>query len=422
MKRTSLVEQNQRIEQITDTTLVIGVDIAKELHAGQAVNYRGMVLTEKTVCFSNALDGFERLASTIRTLQQEHGMTDVIVGLESTGHYWWNLATWLVEQGIKVVIVSPMATKRNKENRDNCPSKSDPKDALVIAELVSRGYYTEFRPQDALFGRLRDLMGDREFWVTECVRFRNQIIRWLDIRFPEYTVVFGGDLFCPRSLVTLRQFPAPSDLAGLTPEQVVASWGNHMRRPGGARGLGKARELVKQARQSVGRVDALDEAKWHLARLLDTYEQIEKHLEETEKKAVTLVAELPIQAPTTSLGLPPTLTAALWAFGGDLRQFEHGNQLLRKAGLNLAERRSGKYKGQIKLSKRGNARLRKYLFLAVLYLVKNHPDFRRWHHENVEVKRMKKMRSLMKLMGKLARILVALARKGEKVQPTVRAA
>ncbi|WP_308640155.1 transposase [Paenibacillus silvisoli] len=44
----------------------------------------------------------------------------------------------------------------------------------------------------------------------------------------------------------------------------------------------------------------------------------------------------------------------------------HGNQLLRKAGLNLAERGSGKYKGHIKLTKRGNSLLRKHLYFSVI--------------------------------------------------------
>jgi hypothetical protein len=41
-------------------------------------------------------------------------------------------------------MVNPDTTKRNKENRDNSPSKSDPKDALVIADVISRGYYYEY--------------------------------------------------------------------------------------------------------------------------------------------------------------------------------------------------------------------------------------------------------------------------------------
>ncbi|MDQ0888017.1 transposase [Paenibacillus sp. V4I9] len=44
-----------------------------------------------------------------------HGMNDFVVGMESTGHYWFNIANWLVGQGIDVALVNPMTTKRNKE-------------------------------------------------------------------------------------------------------------------------------------------------------------------------------------------------------------------------------------------------------------------------------------------------------------------
>jgi hypothetical protein len=48
-------------------------------------------------------------------------------------------------------------------------------------------------------------------WVTHSVRLQNRIIRWLDIRFPEYTSVFK-DWTCKRSLATLKEFPCPQDL------------------------------------------------------------------------------------------------------------------------------------------------------------------------------------------------------------------
>ena len=35
--------QNQRIEQITTSQLVIGIDMAKETHVAQATNFRGIV-------------------------------------------------------------------------------------------------------------------------------------------------------------------------------------------------------------------------------------------------------------------------------------------------------------------------------------------------------------------------------------------
>jgi transposase len=61
MKSNPINSQNQRVERISTTTLVIGIDIAKEKHAAQAINFRGIVLTKRPILFSNDLAGFEHL-------------------------------------------------------------------------------------------------------------------------------------------------------------------------------------------------------------------------------------------------------------------------------------------------------------------------------------------------------------------------
>jgi transposase len=413
MKSRLVKDQNQRVERISTTTLVIGIDIAKEKHAAQAINFRGIVLTNKPILFSNDRSGFEQLERMIRKLQRTHDMDDVIVGMESTGHYWFNLANWLVNQGIDVVLVNPMTTKRNKENRDNTPSKNDPKDALVIADAVSRGYYTPFSPKEEAFRRIRVVVTNREHWVVERARIENRIHRWLDIRFPEYRHAFE-DLFSARSLATLRRFPTPSDVLQLTPERMVEIWGEYMSRPGGMRGKHKAIELIELARHSVGDTFALEEDKWELTHLVDEYERIQRIVDEADEMIEKILPEIPGSELVRSAGVTVPATAAILAFGGDLSKLSHGNQLLRKAGLNLAERSSGKYKGQIKLSKRGNSLLRKHLYFTVFNLLSHNHAFQALHTHNIEVKRMSKMQSMMKLIGKLARMLVAMARTGEK--------
>ncbi len=39
--------QNQRIERISTSHLVVGIDIAKETHVAQATNFRGIVLSKR---------------------------------------------------------------------------------------------------------------------------------------------------------------------------------------------------------------------------------------------------------------------------------------------------------------------------------------------------------------------------------------
>lgn len=72
-------------------------------------------------------------------LLKSYKLNKVIVGMEPAGHYWLSLARWLTSQGIESVLVNPHLVKKNKENRDNAPSKSDRKDALVIADMIKNG-------------------------------------------------------------------------------------------------------------------------------------------------------------------------------------------------------------------------------------------------------------------------------------------
>ena len=190
-----------------------------------------------------------------------------------------------------------------------------------------------------------------------------------------------------------------------------------MSRPGGVRGMRKAAELLELARRSVGDPIALEEDKWELQHLLDEYQNVRRIIDEADEKIRKLLPVMPCADLIRSVGASIPATAAILAFGGDLRNLEHGKQLLRKAGLNLAERSSGKYKGQIKLTKRGNALLRKHLYFTVYHLLSHNHAFQTLHAHNLQVKRMSKMQSIMKLIGKLARMLVAMAREGQAFSP-----
>ena len=71
-----------------------------------------------------------------------HEKTDVIVGIEPTGHYWMNLAYFLDSYGIPLVMVNPLHVKKAKELDDNLQTKNDKKDAVVIARLMKDGRFS----------------------------------------------------------------------------------------------------------------------------------------------------------------------------------------------------------------------------------------------------------------------------------------
>jgi len=282
LKFKAQVKQNQLLERISTQHLVVGIGIAQQSHVALAVNFRGITLGTP-LHFSNDDAGFCQLLQWMKDMQDTHQLNDTIIGMEPTGHYW------LKDRSLEVVLVNPHLVKKNKENRDNTPSKSDIKDALVIADMVKNGYYTVIKETSEVYMELRVLMANRETIVHRLVSVKNQIQihRWVDIVFPELRQVYKH-LIGSGSLATLRLFPTPADLQKLTVRQVIDGWKTVMRRHSG------------------------------------------------ERRA------------------------------GDLSGYVHGNALLRHAGLNLAEASSGKWKGQMSISKRGRPRLRHALFMATM--------------------------------------------------------
>src|SRR5262249_50710909 len=61
----------------------------------------------------------------------------------------------------------------------------------------------------------------------------------------------------------------------------------------------------------------------------------------------------------------------LWASLGDPRQYSSGPAYRKAMGLNLVEQSSGTYKGALRISKRGHPRVRRWLYLAVLRLLRS---------------------------------------------------
>jgi transposase len=209
--------------------------------------------------------------------------------MEPTGHYWFNISRWLAKRQFEVVLVNPHLVKKNKENRDNTPSKSDKKDALVIADMVKNGYYSFTRSTPEAFEELRVLVSNRDFVVKRIVSVKNQIHRWVDVVFPELRQVFKK-LMCAGSLATLRLFPTPEELSKLQPKELIQGWKSLMKRHCGER---KARALISLAGSSVGSKQATHAYKLHLKQLLAEYDLAWSQLQDVEQEMVSVLERIP---------------------------------------------------------------------------------------------------------------------------------
>ncbi len=87
--------QNEKIEQVTDTTMVVGVDIGSQTRYARAFDNRGRELTKRVFAFKNDIEGFNSFNRWAETLKKENNKTAVLIGCEPTGHYWFAFAKYV---------------------------------------------------------------------------------------------------------------------------------------------------------------------------------------------------------------------------------------------------------------------------------------------------------------------------------------
>lgn len=402
-------KQNQKILQITAETLIIGIDIAKHKHVARAQDYRGIQYS-KALTFDNHFAGFKKLVQWIEKLKQENQKTKVILGVEPTGHYWLPLAYWLKEQEIKLVVVNPMHVKKSKELDDNSPTKNDVKDARVIARLIEEGRYSEPNLPEGIYADLRVGMALYDQLLKDCQEVQGRVHNWLDRYFPEYTTAFS-DWEGKASLQVLDLCLFPDEIMKQPEEEILIQIRKKVKR---GVGITKVRQLKEVARCSIGIVEGKEMARLRLSTLLAQYSLIKREMEKVWVKIEDILKTIPgVEEMVMIDGIAETTVAGFFAEVGDLKKYEHPDQIIKLAGLNLKLATSGKWKGKTVITKRGRPKLRSLLFKVVLPLVNHNPAFKALHeyfttrNENP----LKKKQSLIALCCKLIKILFTMGKK-----------
>lgn len=407
--------QNEKILQITDQTLIVGVDIASEIHYARSFDSRGLEIG-KLLRFNNDADGFSQFTMWIQAIQERTGKNKVMVGMEPTGHYWFNIAQQLKDHSIKLVLVNPFHVKRSKELDDNNPTKNDRKDPKTIAMLVKDGRYMEPYIPEGIYCELRTAMETRWQIVKQLNTIRNRVKRWLSIYFPEFNQVFG-DWEGKAAMTVLREFSTPAKILEKGVAGIIGRWKQDKLR---AVGIKRATALVEAAKTSVGVREGLRAAENDLMFLLQNYEMYIQQYDQTMALVEQLAMQIPgLEEMVKIKGVGLITAAGFIAEVGDISRFEHPRQIQKLGGLNLKENSSGKHKGKSSISKRGRRRLRSLLFQAIMPMVAKNPEFRELHryYTNRDQNPLKKKQSLILLSCKLIRVFFALLTKGSKYDP-----
>ena len=413
-------QTNQRLEEITATTLIVGVDIAKTVHWARFVDYRGIEYG-KAITFKCDRKGFESIVSRIKEICNQKYLKQtfdtVIIGMEPTGHYWKTLANYLIKAGYRVVGVNPYHTKKAQELDDNSQTKNDKKDALTIARLVKDGrYFDPYLPKD-IYAELRVLSNTRIGILKRNNNLKNNITAMIDEYFPEITTVFKNPLKGKASRQILKSCPFPSMIQSIGEVGVLAEIKKSVKK---TVGIKKVKQLIAAAEQSIGVDYGLTAAKLKMGIMLSELELVEQHLNELEVIMNQMLEATGYAKQMLGIKGIGIITAASF-FGevGDPLRFRNARQIHNYAGYNLTEDSSGKNKSGTCISKRGRKQLRALLYKMAFTMVGKNAEMKELYKylKTREKNPLKKKQALVVISKKIITMIYSIINKKTFYKP-----
>jgi transposase len=306
----------------------------------------------------------------IETLKQLSLSCPLAVAMESSGTYGDVLRQALSDNGLEVKRVSSKAVKDHAETFDGVPSQHDGKDSAVIAELCWMGKGTTWpwkqRPEEdqAMRFWIRRLDTAQRIKQVYCGKLESLLAR----HWPE---VFGLlNQSGPTLTRSLARWGSPRELANDPRAHVILKgFGGHYL------GDEKIRRVIAAAGSTLGvRMNPWEERelKAVAAAIVKRQERInacKRHLRKLSKRHATIQAQAP------AVGL--VTACVMWMCLGDVRNYGSAAAYRKAMGLNLKERSSGKYKGTLSITKRGQRLVRKWLYFSALRWLRE-PAVKQW--------------------------------------------
>ena len=363
--------QNDRLNQVTSDTLVIGVDIGSMDHYARAFDWRGFEYSKRAFRFANTKVGFLSFVRWLEELQNKTDTKKVLVGCEPTGCYWLSFQKFLKDHGIQLVTVNPYSVKKCKELDDNSPEKSDLKDPKTIAGLVKDGRFSTSYLPSGVYAEIREASVCRDMIMKQHVRLSNQIQGWLQKYFPEYLKCYK-EWDSTSGLMVLKHAPLPQDIINLGAGGINQIWRDAKVR---AAGMSRAMTLLEAAQDSVG-LEGGEAARLEIWILVNDYITKAEQLARLDEYLNKKIMEVPnVEKLLAIKGVGLSTVIGFVAEVGDIGRFTDPKQVQKLAGLEITKISSGKRKGQPGISKRGRRKLRRIMYESARALINWNPAF-----------------------------------------------
>jgi transposase len=310
------------------------------------------------------------------------------------------------KEGVRIVQVNPMHTKRLKELQGNSPNKTDKKDPKVIADIIELGHSLTVVVPEGAAAELRALTNARERSVQRRTALLNQLQGLIYVIFPEFLQIMKG-VKTKSARYIVQHITLPEDILAYGLEPLTQT----LRKVSyGKLGKERAYELYKAAEESVGVVEGRSSILLEIEESLSAIKRSDHFIAQLERRMTDYLKKIPYSRFILSMqGIGEVTAAGLIGEVGDFNQYNTIAEITKLAGLDLFEISSGKHKGNRRISKRGRPLMRKLLYYAAMNMVSRDGVMRRTYQRHIQ-RGMVKMKALIAISRKLLGIIFALVR------------
>jgi len=327
----------------------------------------------------------------------------ITVVMESTGTYGDAMRYQFRQAGFDLYQASAKRVHDAKEIFDGVPSLHDAKAACLIAKLHKEGLTKPWHELDEAGRELNAARREYDLHQSHYERNQNRLEAYLSRHWPEVLALFDLDSVTLEKLLIVYGSPQAIAADAEQAARHMQAWGGHF----------LSRDKIARVIASAGVTFGLPciDAERRYLQALATEMQHSRCQRQTAKQLLeaSVVADAGLTEMAAAIG--KLTTAILIGLHLDPRHFSSARSYQKALGLNLTEKSSGQYHGQLKLSKRGSATARKYLYLAALRLIQKDPVIGQWYQNKADPR--VKMKTVIACLRKLAKALWYVAR-GER--------
>lgn len=163
--------------------ILVGINVAKDKHDCFICNSEGEVLFN-AFTIQNSMEGFNDLYEKIKSTCDD--WSKVKVGLETTGHYSYNLLGYLLDKGLPTFVINPLHTNLYRKSLTLRKTKTDKVDAHTIAMMLMSDVNLKSYSNTLYHNEeLKSLTRYRFDKVQEQAKLKQSVARLINILFPE---------------------------------------------------------------------------------------------------------------------------------------------------------------------------------------------------------------------------------------------